>query len=88
MIEKKMIFSFSYTSKFLIIIDQILNMFYCCVSCIVFQKNEQAVISLFLSVCFWKHRNPAIYFAPNNLDCVHTMLAHFENGEKCDGSKI
>ena len=22
------------------------------------------------------------------LDCVHTMLAHSENGEKCDGSKI
>ena len=22
------------------------------------------------------------------LDCVHTMPAHFENGEKCDGSKI
>ena len=21
-------------------------------------------------------------------DCVHTMLAHFENGEKCDGCKI
>ena len=21
-------------------------------------------------------------------DCVHTMPAHFENGEKCDGSKI
>ena len=23
-----------------------------------------------------------------NLDCVHTMPAHFENDEKCDGSKI
>ena len=23
-----------------------------------------------------------------NLDCVHTMPAHFENGKKCDGSKI
>ena len=23
-----------------------------------------------------------------NLHCVHTKLAHFENGEKCDGSKI
>ena len=22
------------------------------------------------------------------LDCVHTMPAHFENGEKCDSSKI
>ena len=22
------------------------------------------------------------------LDYVHTMPAHFENGEKCDGSKI
>ena len=22
------------------------------------------------------------------LDCVHTMPAHFENGERCDGSKI
>ena len=22
------------------------------------------------------------------LDCVHTMPAHFENDEKCDGSKI
>ena len=22
------------------------------------------------------------------LDCVHTMPAHFENGEKCDGCKI
>ena len=22
------------------------------------------------------------------LDCVHTMPAHFENGEKSDGSKI
>ena len=21
-------------------------------------------------------------------DCVHTMPAHFENDEKCDGSKI
>ena len=25
---------------------------------------------------------------PLHLDCVHTMPAHFENGEKCDGSKI
>ena len=23
-----------------------------------------------------------------NLDCVQTMPAHFENGEKCDGSEI
>ena len=23
-----------------------------------------------------------------DLDCVHTMPTHFENGEKCDGSKI
>ena len=23
-----------------------------------------------------------------DLGCVHTMPAHFENGEKCDGSKI
>ena len=23
-----------------------------------------------------------------DLDCVHTMPAHFENDEKCDGSKI
>ena len=23
-----------------------------------------------------------------NADCVHTMPAHFENGEKCDGCKI
>ena len=22
------------------------------------------------------------------LDCIHTMRAHFENNEKCDGSKI
>ena len=22
------------------------------------------------------------------LDCVHTMPAHFENGEKCDGCKV
>ena len=22
------------------------------------------------------------------VDCVHTMRAHVENGEKCDGSKI
>ena len=23
-----------------------------------------------------------------NLDCVYTMPAHFENDEKCDGTKI
>ena len=27
-------------------------------------------------------------FMMGNLDCVHTMPAHFENDEKCDGSKI
>ena len=26
----------------------------------------------------------AIFLAKANLDCVHTIPAHFENGEKCD----
>ena len=26
-----------------------------------------------------------IYQSMANLDCVHTMPAHFENGKKCDG---
>ena len=29
-----------------------------------------------------------IYQSKANLDCVHTMPAHFENDENCDGSKI
>ena len=27
-------------------------------------------------------------YIPGDLDCVHTMPEHSENGEKCDGSKI
>ena len=28
---------------------------------------------------------PGVIAASLDLDCVHTMPVHFENGEKCDG---
>ena len=31
-------------------------------------------------------RNVKPVLPQKNLDCVHTMPAHFENGEKCDRS--
>ena len=40
--------------------------------------------------CMWPilETEMLIHQSKAKLDCVHTMPAHFENDEKCDGCKI